>query len=219
MATVDKRAPTPRAVKRDGQLGLVVDAAATQFARNGYGNSGVAELCETLGMGRGQLYNLIGSKENLLRLIHVRVIEPIIEEAERVIQLDLPADERLRMVIRQLMEVIAEREDHVWVFFNEWRVLDPENRMTYRRRRRHYQDLVEAIVQEGVARGEFEVAEPRLVVLGLLGMANFSYQWLRPDGRLTPAEIADVFCDTVLEGIVRRSGPASNGKTSRRKLD
>jgi TetR/AcrR family transcriptional regulator, cholesterol catabolism regulator len=40
-----------------------------------------------------------------------------------------------------------------------------------------------------------------VLVKGLLGMHNYSYLWMREDGRLTPEEVADRFCDILLGGL------------------
>jgi AcrR family transcriptional regulator len=190
--------------RRQEQLDEVIDTAARLFAANGFGHTGMAELCDTLNMGRGQLYNLIVSKENLLRLIHERFTVLLFEGAARINARGLPPMERLRQILRHLMETIAEHQDYVWVFFNEWRVLGADNLVEYRRRRRVYQDMVERILREGIDDGTFTVQDTHITVLGILGMANYSYQWLQADGRLSPATIADMFCDMILDGI--RSG-------------
>jgi len=50
-----------------------------------------------------------------------------------------------------------------------------------------------------------------VVVKGLLGMHNYSYLWLREDGRLTPEEVGDRFCDVLLAGL--RAHPLPGGGT------
>ena len=35
----------------------------------------------------------------------------------------------------------------------------------------------------------------RLQMLALLGMVNYTPQWYRPEGRFTPVQIADAYCD------------------------
>jgi TetR/AcrR family transcriptional regulator, cholesterol catabolism regulator len=192
--------------RRQEQLDEVIDTAARLFAANGFGHTGMAELCETLNMGRGQLYNLIASKENLLRLIHERFTVLLFEGAARVNARGLPPMERLHQILRHLMETIAEHQDYVWVFFNEWRVLGADNLIEYRRRRREYQDMVERILREGIDDGTFTIQDTHITVLGILGMANYSYQWLQPDGQLSPATIADMFCDMILDGIRSADG-------------
>jgi hypothetical protein len=41
-------------------------------------------------------------------------------------------------------------------------------------------------------------ADRRLSLLALLGMVNYTPQWVRPGGRLTAAEIADGYCAMAL---------------------
>jgi hypothetical protein len=41
-------------------------------------------------------------------------------------------------------------------------------------------------------------ADRRLSLLALLGMVNYTPQWVRPNGRLSPIEIATGFCAMVL---------------------
>ena len=60
-------------------------------------------------------------------------------------------------------------------------------------------ELVDEI-RRRVADGEFAASDP-VLVKGLLGMHNYSYLWMREDGRLTPEEIADRFCDILLGGL------------------
>ena len=41
-------------------------------------------------------------------------------------------------------------------------------------------------------------ADRRLSLLALLGMVNYTPQWVRPHGRLSAGEIADGYCAMVL---------------------
>jgi hypothetical protein len=66
------------------------------------------------------------------------------------------------------------------------------------RAKREYDQAIERVVREGIEAGLFRDLPPNLVVFGLLGMCNWLHKWYRPDGKRTPAEIADVFV-TLLE--------------------
>ena len=44
-----------------------------------------------------------------------------------------------------------------------------------------------------------------MVTKGILGMHNYSYVWIDPDGRLAPEDIADIFCDLLLRGLLTDS--------------
>lgn len=202
-----------RARRRQELIDEIVDTAAPLFARKGYAETGVAELCETLGMARGHLYHLIGSKENLLKLIHQRFIDLLHDAAVEISRTDAPPAERLRLITRHLMRTIADHQDYVWVFFTEGRALSPDSREEYRRKRRAYQEIVESIIDEGQAAGQFVEGRPRLLALALLGMANESYQWLDPRGAQTPEQIADLFADVFLQGIITTGRRARAART------
>ena len=204
--------PTARERRRQELIDEIVDTAAPLFARKGYGETGVAELCDALGMARGHLYHLIGSKENVLKLIHQRFIDLLQSAAEAIRNSDASPDERLRLITRHLMRTIADHQDYVWVFFTEGRSLSAESREEYRRQRRAYQAIVESIIEDGQATGQFVDGATRLLVLGLLGMANESYQWLDPAGKQSPEEIADLFADVFLYGIATKRPRARRSK-------
>jgi hypothetical protein len=54
-----------------------------------------------------------------------------------------------------------------------------------------------------VSRGEFrDDLEPRLVMLGIVGMMNWSHRWYSPTGRLSLFTIAKQFEELVLDGLL-----------------
>ena len=62
-----------------------------------------------------------------------------------------------------------------------------------------YSKTLLAIVEEGIASGVFRNdLDPRLVMLGILGMHNWIHRWYVPGGRNTLTEIGDTFAAMVL---------------------
>jgi hypothetical protein len=55
-----------------------------------------------------------------------------------------------------------------------------------------------ALIEAGVAAGEFRVRDPRTASLAIGGMISWIYIWYREGGRLTPAEIGEHMADYVL---------------------
>jgi AcrR family transcriptional regulator len=180
----------------------IVDAAATVFAQRGYHATSIDDLVEAIGLKRGGLYHYVDSKRDLLLLIHERFIAPLLANAEEVLQRGLAPDETLRLLGRVLMNDIANYHDQVTVFLHEWRVIekDPEW-VEIRAARRRFEDLVGDVLAQGEQDGLFRFADRRIAVLGFLGMINYSYQWFRPGGRISPDAIADQLMSTYLDGI------------------
>lgn len=206
----DARPQRPDALARqDARRTEIVDIAAQMFASNGYDATGMAELCAAVGMGKGALYHYIGSKDNLLALIHERVMAEVTTDAERIVARNLPARERLLALGQSQVGIIARYPDHLRVFLHEYRALSPDNAERFRTRRRSFEKLVEATLRDGVASGEFEIADIKLAVLGWLGMHNYAYLWLGTSAKRSADVIARRFFEFFVQGIAGRSAPAT----------
>ena len=144
-----------RGTKRDNgaweqRRNEIVDTAAHLFATNGYHATGVAELGEAVQLGRGALYYYITSKENLLSLIHDRVIVDVLAAGEKATALEGTASERLRFLGGELLRIIVSFPDHVWVFLHEFRSLQGEAADEFRKSRRVFERAIEQILEDGV---------------------------------------------------------------------
>jgi TetR/AcrR family transcriptional regulator, cholesterol catabolism regulator len=190
-----------RSEKWKARRDAIVDASAQVFAQQGYHATGIAELCEVNGLGKGAFYHYIGSKEELLAAIHDRVMDEVMLGAERVAESVGSPSAQLELLGDELLDVIHRYPDHVWVFLHEFPALTDERAQTFRVRRREYERRVEAILQAGIDAGEFRDVDPRLTALAWLGMHNYTYLWLKVDGRLTARDVAKPFADIFLRGI------------------
>ena len=185
----------------------ILKVAATLFAKHGYHATGVAMLGDAVSLGRGGLYHHIGSKERLLEEISIRHVQEMVRTGEEVLASDASPAEKLRTLSRRLMRTIAENLPEVTVFFRELTSLTGEPRDHVMTLRARFEEIWVEMLQEGVEQGVFRTADP-LVAKGMLGLHNYSYLWLDPEGRLGPEEIADLLCDLLLNGLLTDSAPA-----------
>jgi AcrR family transcriptional regulator len=202
-----------RGPKWHARRDAIIDTSARVFAQNGYHNTGVAELCAANELGKGALYHYISSKEELLAAIHDRVMDEVMLSADRVARAGGSPSEQLELLGDELVGIIARYPDHVWVFLHEFPALTGEWAEQFRRRRREYEQRVEAIFRAGIDAGEFRAVDPRLATFAWLGMHNYTYLWLKANGRLSPLEVATSFADIFVNGIADRVadrvGPAA----------
>jgi AcrR family transcriptional regulator len=179
-------------------------AALELFREKGYHATSMREIGEAVGMLKGSLYTYIHSKEDLLAPIFERCTVPLVLEMERIAgDASLDAREQLRQAIRLHVRQVAEKLDVLTVFVSEWRQLSSESLAGLRAQTEHYVDLMVGIVERGIRDEAFRPVDPRMTVLGLIGMCNWMVRWYRPDGRLTPDQIAEHFFDLVLRGLDR----------------
>lgn len=182
----------------------ILRTAAELFARNGYHATGLSELGEAVGLGRGALYYHIGSKENLLYELSVRHVEEMVAYGENVLSSPLGAEERFRRLSRKLMRVIADNLPELTVFFREINSFSGERHDRIVELRSRFEGVWLQVLSDGEAEGLFQHGDD-LTVKAVLGMHNYSYLWIDPKGSLKPEEVADRFCDLLLHGLMKRA--------------
>jgi AcrR family transcriptional regulator len=179
----------------------IVRIAARLFAKNGYHGTGISELSDEVGLGKGALYYHIRSKEDLLYEISSEHVEAMIDIGEALLErTDLTPTEKLRELSLQLMITIGERLPEVTVFFREFENLSEPRAGQIRKRRSRFEQIWQEIIAAGIKRGEFRPVDP-IAIKGLLGLHNYSYIWFHENGRCSPEQISEIFMDLVLSGL------------------
>jgi len=201
MPRADPSDDSGRSDRWQARRAAIVDTSARMFAAQGYHATGINELCDANGLGKGALYHYIGSKEGLLAAIHDRVMDEVLLGAERVVDAGGTPSEQLAMLGEELLDVIHRFPDHVWVFLHEFPALTGERAERFRERRRTYERQVEAVLQAGVDSGDFRDLDPWLTARAWLGMHNYTYLWLKPGHRLSARDVAEPFADIFRQGI------------------
>jgi AcrR family transcriptional regulator len=185
----------------DARRREVVATAAKLFAERGYDSTSMSELTEATGLAAGGLYHYIEGKDDLLIAICDELLEPLLEQAREIVAAEAPPVEQLRELVGAWVAHVVEHRDHMLVFTQERQAIESEPRW---RRVRSQRKAFEKILDEVLARGEADdsmtFADRRLSLLALLGMVNYTAQWVRPSGRLAPEEIAGGYCAIVLSG-------------------
>ncbi len=70
--------------------------AARLFAKQGYHATGIEDISQAVGLGRGALYHHIGSKEQLLFEISSLGLDELTAACQDIVDADMPASEKLR---------------------------------------------------------------------------------------------------------------------------
>ncbi len=194
------KAPTSPALREryDRKQADLVTAAAEVFADQGYDQTSIQELSDAIGLAAGGLYHYFGGKEQLLIGICNELMEPILVRGREIAaDVSVPAEERLRALVRAWVAHVVAHRDHMLVFQQERHVIEHGNQwQDVRERRKAFERLVAAllgdVIDEGGATGD-----RRVLLSALLGMVNHTAQWYRPGGRVKPVELADGYVDLV----------------------
>lgn len=179
----------------------ILRVATELFATHGYHATGIKELEKATGLGRSSLYYQFPGKEALLFEIVTRYLRDLIAFGAQLLETEMPAEQRLRLLSRGVMKCIVGNLAAMTVCFREVHSMTGPQRDELLNLHRQYEQTWLDVLQAGVTEGVFRNAS-HLTVKSLLGMHHYSYLWLRPDGPMTPEEIADAFCDLALDGIL-----------------
>jgi AcrR family transcriptional regulator len=180
----------------------IEDAASTLFRERGYAATSVRDIAHALDMQGGSLYAHVASKEDVLWSIVSRAADRFNAEVGRVAVSSAPPAARLREMIRAHVGVVTSAQKDAAVFLHEWRFLSQNRREQMAERRDAYEALFRRAIADGVAAGAFNAVDTRLAAMALLSALNGIATWYRPDGPLTPAEVADHYADLFLGGLV-----------------
>lgn len=181
----------------------ILHVAGQLFSQKGYHATSMRELAKRLNLQGGSLYAHIASKEELL-------IEVVRQAAARFLGVleGLEGDPvaKVRALVKGHLRVIAEELPRATVFFHEWKHLSPPLLEEAKALRRRYEAGVQAVLQEGVDQGVFQVEGVRLATLFLLSALNWTYQWYRPDGPMPLEELSEAYARLVLRALGVREG-------------
>lgn len=183
----------------DARRREVVATAARLFAERGYDGTSMSELTEATGLAAGGLYHYIEGKDDLLIAICDELLEPLLERAREIVAEGAEPVSQLRELVGAWVAHVVEHRDHMLVFTQERQAIESEPRWRrVRSQRKAFEKILDEVLARGEADGSMTFADRRLSLLALLGMVNYTPQWVRPNGRLSAQEIASGYCAMVL---------------------
>lgn len=182
----------------------ILEVAMKVFRERGYHAASMQEIADAVGMQKGSLYYYISGKQELLFRILERAIDTIAERVEIIYRSPLNARDKLREAVRAHVDVVSEQLDMLTILLRERHALSDAQQSVIDEKRVNYERLFQRILSEGVKSGDFRDVDVKMVSFAILGMCNWLYQWYSPRGRLSSAEIGDLFADLVEVGVLSR---------------
>jgi AcrR family transcriptional regulator len=176
--------------KPDDTRARIMDTAEALFRRLGYAKTAVADIAAELKMSPANVYRFFPSKNAIIEAICQRCLGDLEDTAWAVARSRGSAAERLE---RLVLEILAyHRENHL----TEQRVNDMVLAAielswgAIRAHKEHMRMVFEAVLREGIERGEFERVDPRATSrLMMISLVNFCHpvlvaQYLQDQGDL-----------------------------------
>lgn len=196
-----------RAADYDAQRDHILELAVEAFARIGYPSASMASLAKACGTSKARLYHYYPSKDAILFDAMDRHTRRLVKIVLGVRSLGLAPRDELAEIVRALMREY--RSSSAWhaSLLNDVKFLDEDRRDTIVRQQR---DVVDAIAGTiGRAYPQRFAGQRKPLTMALLGMINFTFAWLRPDGPLSHEEFAEMAIDLWAHGLAGASDHAA----------
>lgn len=167
-------------------------AALTLFAQEGYAAVSMRQIAGAVGLQVGALYNHTPDKQTLLFELmrgHMEALLAALPEIEGQAEADLERFVRFHIAYHR------ERQDEIFISYNELRNLEPENFAAIEALRGAYEAHLVRVLQA------LPVEEPKVLAMAIIAMLTGIATWYKAKGRLGPEAIEDLYWEMV-RGLV-----------------
>lgn len=141
----------------------IVFAAIKLFSRKGFHKTTLKDLAEEAGLSYGNIYDYVGSKEDIFFLIHDFLAGSAMEILNRSIEEVHDPLEKLRRMVRGEFNLMDQWADAVLLLYQEIHILEGEFLRKLLQGERAHLEKFETVLDECIARGQLKPCNVRLV--------------------------------------------------------
>jgi len=192
--------PIPR--DTEAKLQHILRTSAQVFAQNGFEGASMRDISRATGVSLAGLYYYFENKQHLLYLIQSTTFTFVLESLRSRLQSVHEPTERLRLLILNHIEYFLSHPNEMKVLSHEEDALgEPYSDKVQAIKRRYYalaREIFDSIAAEGLAPG----IHPRVAVLSLFGMMNWTYKWHKPGVDPDAAELTAAIVGLFLHGVL-----------------
>ena len=181
----------------------ILEAAAQVFRQKGFHGASMNDIAEAVNLQKASLYHHVSSKQEILLEILERALQMLLERISSITNQNIPADKKLRLMVREYLLILVENIDLATVLLCEHRALERRQHARHIPNRDTFESLWKDVISEGVSKKLFKCDNPALATRALLGQLNWTITWYRDDGNLTIEQIADQYSDLLLNGLLK----------------
>ena len=181
----------------------ILEAAAQVFRQKGFHGASMSDIAFSVNLKKASLYHHVSSKQEILLEILDRALQLLLERISAITIQQIPADQKLKLMIREYLQILVENVDLATVLLFEHRALERRQHSRHIPNRDKFESLWKDVLVEGVRAKLFQCDDPALATRALLGILNWTITWYRPDGPLTIEQVSDQYSSLLLNGLLR----------------
>jgi AcrR family transcriptional regulator len=182
----------------------ILEAAAQIFSEKGYHAASMQDIANIVNLQKASLYHHISGKQEILFELLDQALDVLIQRIEGVLTLQKTSEEKLRLAMRVYIKTLVDQRDLSAVLLFEHRSLNESYRSRHLPKRDEFEQLWRRMIEDGILEKSFNFPDPALAARALLGLMNWTISWYKVEGLLSGEDIADLYADLILFGLLKR---------------
>jgi TetR/AcrR family transcriptional regulator of autoinduction and epiphytic fitness len=182
--TVGQLSPTAgrAARRRDRRKSEIVGVALKILSTCGYQGMSLEEVAEEADIAKATLYHYFPGKDALVAAALEALTTDVLDRLRQVLAAadDRSACEQLRVLVAEQLHILTELYPEVGKLFSFPTSWPQEHGESMKSMRRRHDEIFRAVVERGVAAGDFDCPDPGVTLHCLQGVLNHASVWLRP---------------------------------------
>jgi len=171
------------------------------FAERGFRAVSIRDIADAVGIRQGGVYNHFDSKQGLLVDVMTLHMETLLEALkDALIDIDGPAA-RLDAFVRFHIRYHIDYPDDVMLAYMELRSLEADGLKTIMPLRDRYEAVLCSILEEGAAKGLFQIADTAVHTRAILAMLTGVTVWYREGGGLDRQAIIRCYVQIAMQSV------------------
>lgn len=176
--------------------------AAILFRKKGFAATSMRELAEQLGVEAPSLYNHIGSKNELLQNICIKVAEQFSEHMQQIETDETKPLKKLEKLIRFQIQMMLKSFDEVYVANHEWKHLKDPWLKNFLHERKGYENRMVQFIRDGINAKEIRPGvHPQVTVLTILSAVRGLEFWQKYKDQVNTKALEKNIVQQLIKGI------------------
>jgi AcrR family transcriptional regulator len=177
----------------------IFEASVHLFLEKGFHETSMREIAKAAGVGKSTLYDYFKSKDEIIVSYFEDELSEITKHAREIIAQDLGVVQKLRSIMKMHMEILVKNKQTFLMLSLEAQKLSAESQEQIQKNRHAYQDMLRALIEEGVRLGEFRSVSPLFAARSIFSLLSIAIYTSRPTG--TTEEMLEEALSIFFKGI------------------
>jgi 3-oxoacyl-[acyl-carrier protein] reductase len=186
----------------------IVLAAIKLFAKKGYHKTTLRNLAEETGLSQGNIYDYVGSKEDIFFLIHQFAAGSAMEAMTQALEEVSDPLEKLRRMVRAEFNTMDKLADAIMLIYQEGHILKKSLLRSLLKKERAHLEVFESVIEECVNTGVLRECNERVVANLIKSMVD-AWVLKRWDlrGHASAIDVEKTILDLLFRGFLKQDLP------------